>query len=264
MLHKTKPGRCLIGTSGWSYADWKGVFYPKALPEHDFLGFYAQHFSTVELNNSFYHLPKVKTVETWAETTPKDFIFAVKGSRFITHMKKLKVEASSIQKFFDVLEPLLQHKKAGPVLFQLPGRWSLNLERLESFLAQLPQTYRYAFEFRDISWLTLEVFQLLTEKNIACCAYDFKGFQSPPVMTADFAYLRFHGPQSTAYTGAYGHRFLTAWSKRISQWLHLGLDVYCYFDNTGNAAAIQNAHQLKALVESVTEPRARKATHTEL
>jgi uncharacterized protein YecE (DUF72 family) len=260
MPRKTKPGRCLIGTSGWSYADWKGVFYPKDLPEHEFLDFYAQCFPTVELNNSFYHLPRIQTVEAWAETVPGHFIFAIKGSRFITHMKKLKVDASSIQKFFDVLAPFQRHQKAGPVLFQLPGGWALNLERLESFLALLPQTYRYAFEFRDASWLTPEVFQLLTENNAACCAYDFKGFQSPPVVTADFTYLRFHGPQKTPYTGAYTHQFLADWTRRISQWLQAGMDVYCYFDNTGYAAAVQNARQLNEMVASTLENQVKRST----
>lgn len=248
MKRRAKSGQSRIGTSGWSYADWKGVFYPAELSEQDFLPFYAEQFDTVELNNTFYHLPQIQSVKHWAELVPADFVFSVKGSRFITHMKKLQVTSESIEKFFDILEPLKKHM--GVVLFQLPGKWHLNLERFQQFIQQLPSQYRYAFEFRDTSWLVPEVYQGLTEANMACCIYDFAGFQAPAVLTADFVYLRFHGPQETPYVGAYSSRFLFKWAKQINQWLGSGLDVYCYFDNTADGAAIHNAQQLRQAIES--------------
>lgn len=255
MRHKTHAGDCRIGASGWSYQDWKGIFYPDKLPEREYLPFYAEQFSTVELNNSFYHLPKVRTMEHWVDITPKNFLFSVKGSRFITHMKKLHVDSSSIQKFFDVIQPLDEAKKLGPILFQLPGRWPLNLERLDEFIQLLPKKYNYTFEFRDESWLVPEVFQLLTENNIACCIYDFKGFLSPAVITADFTYIRFHGHRKTPYVGSYSHQFLAKWSKQIQQWQQSGLDVYCYFDNTADGSALKNAKQLIQMVESTASAK---------
>ncbi|HEY9746142.1 MAG TPA: DUF72 domain-containing protein [Oculatellaceae cyanobacterium] len=247
MPRKAQPRMCRIGASGWSYPDWKHVFYPADLPDREFLAFYAEHFNTVEVNNSFYRLPRLAVVRHWAETTPPGFLFSVKGSRYITHIKRLQIDSESLERFLAAIEPFRKMSKLGPILFQLPGRWHVDLARLEAFIHLLPEGYLYAFEFRDPNWLVPEVFQLLKERNIACCIYDFKGLQSPVVVTADFVYLRFHGPGKTPYTGRYSHRVLQEWSQRIREWLQTGLNVYCYFDNTADGAAIQDAEELTRL-----------------
>lgn len=255
MLDKTPVGQAFIGTSGWSYLDWKDVFYPSHCPAQDYLKFYAQHFQSVELNNTFYHLPKIQTVAHWAEMVSDDFCFAIKASRFLTHIKKLKGEPESIRRMLDVLSPL-QHK-IGPILFQCPANLHVDLDRLQAFIDLLPPDYRYAFEFRNADWLSPETYQLLSKANIACCLYDFEKFEVPNVLTADFTYLRFHGPKAKPYTGRYSQAFLSRWAQSIQNWNHSGVDVYCYFDNTGNGAAIHDAKQLLHLVNP-----AKRVPHT--
>src|SRR4051812_1705471 len=144
--------RIHIGTSGWNYKHWLGRFYPERFPSAEMLRFYSQQFGTVELNNSFYHLPTTKSFRHWRETAPENFVFAVKGSRFITHMKKLKAPKTSTKKFFTRVEKL--EEKLGPILFQLPPHWRVNVKRLATFLERLPDDYRYAFEFREQTWFT--------------------------------------------------------------------------------------------------------------
>ena len=139
------PGRIFIGTSGWHYSHWVGPFYPKKSPSAEFLSFYTRHFHTVEINNTFYHLPSQETLKAWREGTPKGFLFSCKGSRFITHMKKLKDPEHSTQRFLEAIQVL--GSKVGPILFQLPPRWNINLDRLDSFLKVLPKQHRFAFEF---------------------------------------------------------------------------------------------------------------------
>src|SRR5437773_5501552 len=184
-----------IGTSGWNYRHWLGPFYPQRFPAAEMLKFYTQYFNTVELNNSFYHLPTVNAFKTWRATVPDNFRFAVKGSRFITHMKKLKAPKTSTNKFFARVKYL--EEKAGPILFQLPPHWRLNLERLATFLNRMPRQYRYAGEFREHSWFTDEVYALLRRQNVALCFYQMMGWASPQEITADFVYVRLHGTEST-------------------------------------------------------------------
>jgi len=166
-----------IGTSGWNYKHWRGPFYPEDLPDKEMLSFYAEHFDTVEINNTFYHLPSFKTLKTWRETVPRKFTFAVKASRFITHMKKLKAPKTSTKKFFTRVERL--EDKLGPILFQLPPHWGCDADRLADFLDALPSRRRYGFEFRDQSWHTEEVYDLLKKHNAALCIYDLAGKESP-------------------------------------------------------------------------------------
>lgn len=235
-------GAVHIGTSGWHYKHWLGSFYPAELPTREMLKFYTQHFSTVELNNTFYNLPKPSAFETWREKTPESFLFAVKGSRFITHMKKLKDPDSSTQKFFDGVERL--GPKLGPILFQLPPRWNLNIERLAQFLESLPREHRYVFEFRDASWLVQEVYVLLREHKAAFCIHDLAGEQSPLEITADFTYIRFHGPGKAKYAGSYSTSQLKEWAKRIGEWRRELSEVYVYFNNDIGGHAVNNARQL--------------------
>lgn len=234
-----------IGTCGWNYKHWLGPFYPEKFPANKMLAFYAEHFQTVELNNSFYHLPSAKSFETWRETTPDKFIFAVKGSRFITHMKKLKDPKLATERFFAPAENL--EAKLGPILFQLPPRWRVNPERFATFLDVLPREHRYAFEFREPSWFTEEIYGLLRKHNAALCLYHMTGYDSPPEITADFIYIRFHGTEST-YFGSYSDDALWSWATRIKKWRGDSKDVYAYFNNDPDAHAVRNAKTLRQML----------------
>lgn len=236
-------GRIHIGTSGWSYAHWVGPFYPNGTQSRAMLPFYARHFGTVEINSTFYRLPE--SAERWRSSVPPDFVFAVKASRYITHMKKLRDPVDSTRAFFECIEAL--GPQLGPVLFQLPPHWRFDEPRLAEFLASLPGGYRYAFELRDRSWLDERAYRLLEEHNAACCLYDLDGFQSPEVPTSDFVYVRLHGP-GAAYTGSYDARALAAWSRRLETWCAAGRDVYCYFDNDEAGHAAGNALELEAML----------------
>jgi len=242
-VKKMNP-RIYIGTSGWHYAHWRGVFYPESLPTTQWLGHYARHFGTVEINNSFYKLPSRETFAAWHKATPKRFTFAVKANRYITHMKKLKEPQEALDRFFDAVEPLAD--KQGPILFQLPPRWHKNTQRLAAFLDALPPTYRYAFEFRDPDWHSADVYDLLRAHNAAFCIYDLAGFRSPVELTTDFAYLRLHGPAG-AYAGRYTKASLRTWAERIHSWGGLK-QAYVYFDNDEAGYAVTNAIELKKLL----------------
>ena len=236
-----------VGTSGWNYKHWVGRFYPERIRPADMLEFYAQNFKTVELNNSFYHLPSIKSFGAWRETVTKDFVFAVKGSRFITHMKKLKAPKTSTRKFFTRVEKL--EEKLGPVLFQLPPHWRLNVQRLATFVERMPKQYRYAFEFREQSWFTPEVYELLREHHAGLCIYHMSGYTTPLAVTADFVYVRFHGAQST-YGGSYSDAQLKVWAKHLVQWRDEGKEVFAYFNNDPGAHAVYNAKTLINLLSS--------------
>jgi uncharacterized protein YecE (DUF72 family) len=239
--------KVFIGTSGWHYKHWLGgVFYPPETKAAQMFDFYARHFNTVEINNSFYHLPTAKTFDNWRESSPRGFQFAVKASRFITHMKKLKDPKPSSEKFFHVAQRLEQ--KLGPVLFQLPPRWKLNTERFAAFLESLPREHKYAFEFRDESWLAPEVYRLLRKHKAAFCIHDFADMKIPHEITAKFTYLRFHGPTSAKYWGSYSDDELKKWPDRIEHWREELSHVYVYFNNDPEGAAVRNALTLKSLV----------------
>lgn len=237
-------GHIRIGTSGWNYKGWRGPFYDAEIAEKDWLGAYAARFSTVEVNNSFYNLPSRKSIASWVDRTPPGFIFACKASRYITHMKKLKDPAQSTQKFFAAMEGF--GDRMGPVLFQLPPRWHFNGARLAAFLEALPGGYRYCFEFRDRSWLCEEAYDLLRRHNAALCFYDFKTFSAPEIETADFIYVRLHGPQETPYAGSYDADVLADYARKCRDWAKGGKDVYCYFDNDQKARAPFDARDLIA------------------
>jgi uncharacterized protein YecE (DUF72 family) len=235
-------GRVHIGTSGWHYKHWRGPFYPVELRTADMLVFYARQFDTVEINNSFYRLPIPGAVRCWRETTPPEFCFSVKGSRYLTHMKKLKDPKPGLAKFFRAIENL--GKKLGPIVFQLPPGWRCNADRLDSFLKALPHKHRYSFELRDSSWHNQDVYTLLRRHNAAFCIYELAGFQSPGEITADFVYVRLHGPLG-AYQGSYTKDHLAGWARQIRRWQQILKDVYLYFDNDQSGFAALNASELK-------------------
>ena len=208
--------------------------------------FYARYFSTVEINNSFYRLPTAATFDAWRESSPEGFCFAVKASRFITHMKKLKDPESSSAKFFLVAERL--REKLGPILFQLPPRWKVNVERFSEFLAALPSGHKYVVEFRDESWFVEPVVELMRKYNVAFCIHDFADMRVPKEITADFTYVRFHGPTSAKYFGSYSDAELRTWAKRIEEWRRRLSAVYVYFNNDPGGQAVKNALMLKKLL----------------
>lgn len=244
--YRTSKRGIHIGTSGWSYDHWKGPFYPGDLSSDHMLAYYSRYFSSVEINNSFYHLPEKQTLEHWRSTVPKHFLFTAKVSRYITHMKKLKDPAESVSTFLQRISTL--EDKLGPILFQLPPRWRFNAERLSTLLGILSRDFRYAFEFRDTSWLNEQTYELLSRYNAAFCIYELDGFLSPKKITADFVYIRLHGPDGP-YQGSYNTPTLSGWAGALSTWLRQGLMIYCYFDNDEIGYAAQNAYQLQAMLQ---------------
>ncbi|AFM25343.1 DUF72 domain-containing protein [Desulfomonile tiedjei] len=244
-----------IGTSGWHYNHWIGPFYPEDLPKRNFFQHYAKKFMTVEINNSFYMLPQTKTFESWKDQSPAGFLYAVKASRFITHMKRLKDPDRSLPEFFRRVEIL--ETKLGPILFQLPPHWKYNEERFQQFLAALPRSHRYAFEFRDQSWINDNALALLKRYGAALVLYDFGELSVPKQATADFVYVRLHGPGGP-YEGSYSLEELRTWSDAIAAWSDDGLDVFCYFDNDQCGYAPKNAIQLMELVQSARKGSRRK------
>jgi uncharacterized protein YecE (DUF72 family) len=244
-----KRAQLLIGTSGWSYRHWRGPFYPADLPAAEHFAFYAERFSTVELNATFYRLPSPAAVAAWRAAAPRGFRFVVKGSRFITHNKKLADPARSLDRFATVVIDGLGPRIAA-VLFQLPPRWAFAPRRLDDFLTAFRERcgrLRVAVEFRDASWYRDETLLILRRHDAAFCIYHLAGHQSPIAVTADFAYVRLHG-SAGKYAGAYGHRGLAPWAERMRGWLAAGTDVLCYFDNDGMAAAPQDALLLRGML----------------
>jgi uncharacterized protein YecE (DUF72 family) len=238
--------RIRIGTSGWYYKHWKGRFYSAEIAAIDMLSFYVQHFDTVEINNTFYALPALATAQKWREKTPAGFLFAVKASRFLTHLKRLLDTGEGLRKFFDVVEAL--QEKAGPILFQLPPRWRANPSRLENFLKALPSDYQYVFEFRDPSWFHPEIYRILRDHKMALCITNRRNEDSAIELTSDFAYVRFHGG-SPELRGNYDAATLRRWAERIECWRRELRNIYIYFNNDWEGFAIQNAVELRKLLE---------------
>lgn len=237
-----------IGTSGWHYKHWKGPFYPDDFPEKEFLSFYSDCFNTVEINNSFYKLPNKTTLKQWRRTVGDDFIFSVKASRYITHMKKLKDPQEGLPNFLSVIHSL--GNKLGPILFQLPPNWRINIKRLEAFLAKLPDGHCYTFEFRDKSWFDEKIYELLSDYKVAFCIYELSGQISPEMVTSDFVYIRLHGPKAAAYRGSYSKRQLNMWADKFRRWLKEGKEIYCFFDNDQKGFAAKNALALQHIINS--------------
>jgi uncharacterized protein YecE (DUF72 family) len=238
-----------IGCSGFLYESWKGAFYPEDLPHKKWLTFYMTKFDTVELNVTFYRLLKKEAFERWYKETPPDFAFSLKGSRFISHVKKLKDVELPLATFFNATAPLLE--KLEVVLWQLPPNLKLNLKNLEDFIGQLKQyRVRHVIEFRHKSWLTKKVFNLLSSANIAVCMADWPLFIDEMPVTADFVYLRRHG-EGGNYSTNYTTEQLKTDAKRIKEYMKMGKDVYFYFNNDAFAFAPRNASELKDILESI-------------
>lgn len=233
-----------IGCSGWSYAHWRGVFYPQSGSTARWLEIYAESFDTVEINATFYRLPTVRTVEGWAARTPDDFLFAVKASRYLTHVKRLRDLVEGTERMDARLEPLRHAGKLGPVLWQLPPHFPRDDDALASALEALTPG-RHAFEFRDPSWFADDVYDLLRRHGAALVVADRAGDASPWVDTAPWSYLRFHTGRGR--NGNYSARELRAWADRVGN--STG-DVFAYFNNDWQGFAIDNARTLRTLVAS--------------
>jgi uncharacterized protein YecE (DUF72 family) len=236
-------GEIRIGCSGWSYPHWRKRFYPEKLPAREHFAFYARHFSTVELNNSFYRQPTRERFVAWGEQAPPEFLFAVKGSRYITHLKRLAVEPKSIDLVVDAAHGL--GDKLGPILFQLQANFHLDLQRLERFVAMLPAEVRFTLEFRHDSWLVPAVFDVLRAHRIALCIPDHPKMPKAFEITSDFTYIRMHLPPQGL---GYGERALRPWAERLLEWRRQNLDAFVYFNNDMEGHAIKDAQTLISLV----------------
>lgn len=237
-------GRLRVGTSGWTYRHWQGPFYPPGLPARRWLEFYAREFDTVELNSPFYRIPPRSTFESWRRRTPEGFLFAVKASRQITHVRRLREPQRELEWFLSSARGL--GEKLGPVLFQLPPGMRADPELLAQFLRTLPPG-RYVLEFRHASWFCEEVYALLRDHNVALCISDSPRWPCPRVITADFLYVRLHGHERL-YASRYGPEELRAWAELVREHLPRG-DAFVYFDNDYAAHAVFNARELRQLLD---------------
>jgi uncharacterized protein YecE (DUF72 family) len=236
--------RVLVGTSGYSYKEWKGSFYPEDLPAAKMLSFYSERFDTVEINNTFYRLPKASAAEGWVENSPPEFEFAVKVSRYITHIKRLTMVEAGMERFYEPLEALTRSEKLGPLLWQFPPNFHRDAERLEAALAVLPPG-RHAFEFRHESWFDDGVYDLLRRHGVALVIGDeaSRWISTPLVRTASWTYLRFHHGRR-GRNGNYSPAEIETWARRIGQWRR-DTEIYAYFNNDWQGYAINNARLLK-------------------
>ena len=242
-------GNVYIATSGWSYKHWYDIFYPQDLKPINFLEHYVNYFSCTELNSSFYHLPKIQTVKNWYTRTPDNFFFAVKMSRLITHYKKLLNTGESIFHFHQTFTELKD--KIGPVLIQFPPGLQYNPETAASFFNLLKiygPDFRYAVEVRNRAWLTAEFYHLLQEHNIALVISHSNGrFPYIEQITANFVYIRFHGPEGL-YSSGYNDDFLYEYAHKIKSWSESGMDVWAFFNNDFGGYAVKNALSLKEII----------------
>ena len=248
MTTSTQRGEVRIGCSGWNYKSWRNRFYPARLPVSQWLRFYTSHFDTVEVNNTFYRLPEQTTFASWRSQVPREFLFAVKASRFLTHMKRLRDPEEPLDRLFSraaALGPTL-----GPVLYQLPARFTRDLPRLDDFLRALPNRVantrvRHVMEFRDPSWYVADTFDLLERRGVALCLHDKAGSSLDHPFVGPFVYVRFHGT-SGHYHGSYGPAQLDRWAGRLAERVQDGAAVFAYFNNDPDAVAVANATALRS------------------
>jgi uncharacterized protein YecE (DUF72 family) len=228
-------GQLRVGTSGFAYKEWKGNFYPEKFPDNEMLRFYAEHFSTVEINNTFYRMPTEGLLAKWAGTVPEGFQFALKTNQQITHIQRLRNSDSTFKRFLEVASVLNEGDHLGPVLVQLPPNFKADLGVLKDFLKLRPAAFRVAFEVRHDSWHTEETYALLRKYETALCIAETDDKDPPEVLTADFTYLRLRRE-------AYTDKQLSAWNDRIEAWLSQGVDVFVYFkhEDAGKAPAYAN------------------------
>jgi len=231
-----------IGTSGWYYDHWSGRFYPADLPKSKWFGYYAQYFDTVEINNTFYHLPKEQTLQRWHKIAPEGFLYAVKANRFITHIKKLDAADEPLERFFE--RAGLLKTRLGPILYQLPPSMHKDLDRLEAFIKLLPKRRTAVFEFRHESWYADDTYKLLEKTGVGFCIHDMPGKESPRIVTGGVIYVRFHGTTGR-YSGNYPKPQLQNWAKWLKDQAKDVSAIYAYFNNDAQGHAIINAKQLK-------------------
>ncbi len=234
-----------VGTSGYYYDHWIGRFYPKHLKRDEWLEFYAARFQTAELNTTFYHLPKAKTVEGWLRRTPATFIYAVKVHRSVTHLRKLHNAENELFRFLHIIKPLKTENRLGVVLHQTPPSLQFDKEQLEEYLEILPHDYRHCLEFRHESWFNEEVFELLQQRGIGICIIGMEGLQPQIRATAPFVYFRLHGPVGSL---CYSDEDLTFWAEKIFSFYHEGTDVFVYFNNDYDGYAAFNALSLMEIL----------------
>jgi uncharacterized protein YecE (DUF72 family) len=227
-----------VGTSGWHYSHWAGPFYPDSLPAAEWLEYYAGRFSTVELNSTFYHMPCETTVAGWAKLVPEGFIFAVKASRYITHIRRLRDVGDSVGLFEERISRL--GRKLGPVLYQLPPGMHKDLGLLEAFAALLRGQTVAVFEFRHKSWFADDTYELMERQGLAFCVHDWNRVQTPMVRTGRCAYIRLHGPTGR-YGGCYTDHALGRWAEWIENQAGEGAKVFVYFNNDAEGYAVANA-----------------------
>lgn len=249
--------RILIGTSGWHYGSWRGVFFPETLLLKHQLAYYASQFQTAELNGVFYRTPTEDAVRNWSAQTGPDFMFAWKASKFITHWKRLSDRSVNSLELMESRMALLG-EKAGPVLFQLPPQFAADADRLGAFLKLLSNKRRYSFEFRHPSWYNPRILRMLADENIALCLSDHHDAPAPWKRTANFVYVRGHGPAGD-YKDNYPDTTLAGWAKRIRGWRAQGCDVVVYFDNDQKSAAPADALRLRKLLGSARAAGGRRA-----
>jgi uncharacterized protein YecE (DUF72 family) len=233
-----------VGTSGWQYADWRGELYPEKLPQRQWLSHYADHFRCVEVNNAFYRLPERDTFASWRDQTPSGFVVAVKVSRYLTHIKRLKDPEEPVARLVDRAEGL--GDRLGPFLLQLPPNLQADPERLDACLAAFPRSARVAVEPRHLSWWSDEVRAVLGERGAALCWADRAGPITPLWVTAGWGYVRFHEGRAQP-PPSYGRQALKSWLERIRNAWPRSADVYAFFNNDTRAAAVHNADTLAQL-----------------
>ena len=235
-----------IGTSGYGYSHWKGIFYPEKLPYREFFSYYTEFFDTVELNNTFYHTPRESSIEKWYKSSPPHFIFSIKANKSITHIKRLKNAENSLKLFEGRIASLKE--KIGVILFQLPPSFKKDIAVLKDFLAMLDLKWKYTFEFRHKSWFTDETYSLLKEKNVALCISDTPRYPYDETITANYTYIRLHG-HKVLYASNYSNEVLQKYAEKIKKWNEKGITAYVYFDNDYYGYAVKNALYLKKILE---------------
>jgi uncharacterized protein YecE (DUF72 family) len=230
-------GQLHVGTSGYSYKEWKGTFYPEKLAEKDMLHFYSEHFSTVEINYSFYQLPKEATLLKWASEVPAGFTFSLKANQKITHIKRLRDCGDILRRFLEIASVLQEGDHLGPILVQLPPNFKFDKPLLEEFLAMRPTAFRFAFEARHASWYTEETYEVLRKHQTALCLAETEKDTPPDVMTADFTYVRLRKEE-------YAPKEIHAWKKRFDSWTAQGVQVFVYFKHEDSGTAPKYAKEL--------------------
>jgi uncharacterized protein YecE (DUF72 family) len=241
-----------VGTSGFSYQHWRGVFYPEDIPQRRWLEFYAEHFDCVEINSSFYHLPDKATLISWRKRTPEKFLFILKGSRYVSHIKRLQDCADAVKLFYERAQ--LLEEKLGPVLWQLPPRFGVDPARLESFLSLLPTNTLPVLEFRDPGWFVQQIYQLLEARRAALCVHDMPKCNCPEIIIGPLLYLRFHGVGSK-YSGNYNNETL----RRYADWAGKSgaRHIYAFFNNDSQGYAVGNAITLREMLKQTWKCRKR-------